>query len=240
MNTLEISQLTVTYGPAAAPVISDISFSVADGQIVSLIGPNGSGKTTLIRAILGFVPYRGSVRIFGNKIDAARNKIGYVPQRFQFDETVPITVAETISMPALLEHVPDLQQKIDETAAFFGIADLTGRHLGELSGGQLQRVLLARSLVTGPQLLILDEPESGVDVSGEQKLYEMLKHLVETKHITVLIASHELDIVFQYSSHVICINRRLVCSGPPRDVITKDTLYELYGVNVSMYQHHHQ
>lgn len=239
MNALDVINMNVAYGTSAGPVLSDISFSVPEGQIVSLIGPNGSGKTTLLKAILGFIPYRGTVRIFGRDARGARTAIGYVPQRFKFDESIPITVSETVSMPAEILKVPGYRKKMAETVEFFGIADLLDKHLGELSGGQIQRVLLARSLITDPKLLILDEPESGIDIRGEHKLYELLKTLVDTSHTTVLIASHELDIVFQYSNQVICINRRLVCSGPPRDVITKDTLYELYGVNVSMYQHHH-
>jgi zinc transport system ATP-binding protein len=188
--------------------------------------------------ILGLVAYRGEVRVFGKTAGAARGEIGYVPQRLGFDLTLPLTVRETIRMPLLGANGADVEATVRHFVDVLGIAELLDRPLGVLSGGQLKRVLIARAMVTRPRLLLLDEPEAGIDVGGEQTLYELLSQLVSHHHLTALVCSHELDLVFRYASQVLCINRRLQCSGSPREVLTTEALVRLYGPVTGLYHRH--
>lgn len=239
MKALSLNNVSVYYNSSKLPAISGINFSINEGQIVTIIGPNGSGKTTLIKAILSFLPFTGEIKIFDRPQNEMLKKIGYVPQRFSFDTSLPITVKEAMQM-SLNAHRVKSEVDIAGIINLFGITPYLNKKLGEVSGGQLQRVLLARSLVTNPSILILDEPEVGIDIGGETTLFRLLKKLVEEKNITVLIASHELDVVFQFSNQVICINKQLICSGKPQEVINNDTLYKLYGMDISLYHHHHK
>jgi ABC-type Mn2+/Zn2+ transport system ATPase subunit len=234
---LTVSHLTVRFERQDRPAVEDVSFSLQEGRIAILIGPNGSGKSTVLKAILGLVPFTGEVSIFGAPAPRARRQIGYVPQRLAFDLTLPLTVGETVRMPLLGRLGPEVEATVDHFTEALGIAKLLDRPLGTLSGGQLKRTLIARAMVTAPRLLLLDEPEAGVDIGGEQTLYEILDRLVSHHGLTALICSHELDIVFRYADLVLCLNRRLQCTGPPGEVLTPAALGRLYGPATALYRH---
>jgi zinc transport system ATP-binding protein len=239
MYALEVNHLTVHFETAERAAIEDVSFTLEPGQIAMVIGPNGSGKTTLLRAILGFVPAKGQVRLFGRPVKEAYRRIGYVPQHLHFDPTLPLTGREMLRMPlpCLPRHVrPD---SLDRAIATFHLTDYLDQPVGTLSGGQFKRLLLARAMLHDPQLLLLDEPEAGVDVGGEQTLYQLLEQLVEERQLTALISSHELNIVLQVATQVICLNRRLLGVGPPTQMLTPQTIFQLYGPNAALYRHDH-
>jgi zinc transport system ATP-binding protein len=235
---LDARDVTVRFEGRDRPAVEDVSFALDEGQIAILIGPNGSGKSTLLRAILGLVPFRGEIRVFGMPAAEARRQIGYVPQRLAFDLSLPLTVREAIRMPLAGARGPDVEETLQHFVVVLGIADLLDKGLGTLSGGQLKRALIARAMVTRPRLLLLDEPEAGIDVEGEQTLYGLLDRLVSHHRLTALICSHELELVYRYANQVLCLNRRLQCSGRPSEVLTAETLTRLYGPATAVYHHH--
>lgn len=238
---LTIENLTVQYPSQPEPAIQNISFSVPHGSITMLIGPNGSGKTTVMRAILDLVSYDGLITVLGTDLKKVYGKIGYVPQRFSFDETFPITVEEFISLSLVAYY----QDKYERTIHMHEALELVGGHnfleqqLSSLSGGQLQRVLLARALAHDPKILLLDEPESGVDVAGEQAFYDIVQKLVKEKNISAVVSSHELDIVYAYADEVVCINRQMFCRGIPHNVLNHEMFVDLYGRDLKFYGHEH-
>jgi zinc transport system ATP-binding protein len=236
---LEVKNLTVKYPRYTHAAVEDVSFSVALNTIAALIGPNGSGKTTVIKAILGLIEYEGEIKVFDKPVEEMYQKVGFVPQRFSFDPTFPITVYEFIFL--VLSGISDRKsvRQINQALDYVDANDLAKRKLSSLSGGQLQRVLLARALVKNPTLLLLDEPEAGVDVGGEQTFYDLMEKLVEDKKVTALIASHELDVVYTYAQQVICVNQRMLCSGEPREVLDQETFEKLYGRGLRFYGHDH-
>ena len=238
MPALEVSGVTVRFEGQALPAVEDISFTLEEGQIAILIGPNASGKSTLLRAILGLVPHQGEIRVLGRPVGEAYREIGYVPQRLTFDLSLPLTTREAILMPLLRLRGAEAEQAFRDAVEPMGLDAALDRPLGTLSGGQLKRALIARAMITRPRLLLLDEPEAGVDVAGEQTLYQLLDALVVGRRLTALICSHELDVVFRYAHQVLCINRRLMCSGPPGEILTPETLGRLYGPATALYHHH--
>jgi zinc transport system ATP-binding protein len=239
MSALSVNHLTVHFEGAEHAALEDVSFHLAAGNIAMIIGPNGSGKTTLLRAILGFIPYSGTVRVFDQPVRDAYPLIGYVPQQLRFDPTLPLTGREMLRMP--LQCLPRKARpaSFDWALTTFQLAGFLDQAVGTLSGGQLKRLMLARAMLHNPRLLLLDEPEAGVDVSGEQTLYQLLEQLVAERHLTALISSHELNIVLQVATQVICLNRRLYGMGPPTQMLTPQTIFELYGPNAALYRHDH-
>ena len=239
MYALEIHDLTVHFDRAEHPAVEEVSFTLAAGQIAMIIGPNGSGKTTLLRAILGLIPATGAVRIFGRPIHETYPSIGYVPQHLRFDATLPLTGREMLLMPLQTMAKKERPRSLSWVMDTFRLAGFLDQPLGTLSGGQLKRLLLARAMLHRPRLLVLDEPEAGVDVGGEQTLYQVLEQLVDTEGLTALISSHELNIVLQVAAQVICLNRRLFGIGPPTKMLTPQTLFQLYGPTAALYRHDH-
>jgi zinc transport system ATP-binding protein len=238
-NAIVTSDLTVTFDGLPAPALDYVNCEIKAGEITALVGPNGSGKTTLLRAIAGLVPYKGTVMIAGKPADSMYQTIGYVPQRFSFDITFPVTVGEFLSL-ALWDKPRESQKELIRNAlSDVGASGFSSRLLSTLSGGQLQRVLLARALSRSPSLVLLDEPEAGVDKGGEQIFYDLLTRLSKRGDLTVVVASHELDLVFAYAQHVLCINRSIFCSGPPKDVLKTANLEKLYGRDVKTFGHTH-
>lgn len=228
---ISVQGLNVTLGDHH--VLQNLSFKVTVGEIVSVIGPNGSGKTTLVKALLGLIPYDGTVSLFGQSPHEARIRIGYVPQEINFDRTVPMTVRELLLLFA--------DRKTERAAGHNSLTRVKAEHLidrrlGQLSGGEFQRVLMALALQHRPELLVLDEPASGVDVEGETIIYEMLTELKEREKLTVLLVSHDLSVVYRYATSVLCINHALICHGVPNEVLTADRLGQLYGVG-AIYHH---
>ena len=233
-DVLRIEHLSVGYNGLA--ILNDISFSIKEGEIAAIVGPNGSGKTTLIRAILGLTPYRGTVLVNGAPVQATLKQISYVPQRFAFDRTIPITVGEFLSMTFFGKSA---HRKIDHALLEVDMKKHEHALIGDLSGGEFQRILIARALLNDPVLLFLDEATSGIDMAGEKSFYEIVSHLNKIHRTTVLLVSHEINMVYRFADQIICLNRDLICFGKPKEAVTKEVLEKLYGKDMKFQEHRH-
>ncbi|MFD3191823.1 metal ABC transporter ATP-binding protein [Sedimentitalea sp. HM32M-2] len=231
MSLLNVDHLSVRYG--ATEVLRDVSLSVEPGEIVTIVGPNGSGKTTLLRAIVGAAPASA-----GRITPAPGLTLGYVPQRLHVDPTLPITVTRFLSLPGGAT-------RSDKAAALAraSIPELANRQMSQLSGGQLQRVLLARALVAKPQLLLLDEPTAGLDQPGSAAFYQLIDDVRRETGCAVLMISHELHVVMAASDRVICINGHVCCHGTPEHVSSAPEYQALFGTGtggaLALYRHDH-
>lgn len=214
-------------------VLHSVDLTVAPGEIVTIVGPNGSGKTTLLRAMLGAVPLSG-----GEVRRKPGLRIGYVPQKLHLDPTLPMSVRRFLSLPRRVGN--DVAQ---DALARAGVGDLGPRMLSELSGGQLQRVLLARALIGSPDVLMLDEPTTGLDQPGQARFYQLLEQLAHAQGCAVLMVSHELHVVMSASDRVICLNGHVCCQGTPEHVSSAPAYRELFGTGtggaLALYRHHH-
>jgi zinc transport system ATP-binding protein len=223
-----------------------VSLSINEGEFLGLIGPNGSGKTTLIGVILGLVtPTSGSVEIFGAP-PSPRNlrRVGYVPQKaIASDLNFPSTAFETVLMGRtsiagpLRRFNEDDRRKVDEVLEQLHISNLRNRRIGELSGGQSQRVFLAKALAGEPDLLILDEPTSGVDTKSSSEFYEILERLNRERRTTVILASHDISVITHLSSRIVCLNGLLCFHGTVPEFLKSSVLTEVYGYPVELITH---
>ncbi len=235
MAILSVKNLNVTLN--GHHILDDVTFEIERGEIVAVIGPNGSGKTTLLKAILGLIPSSGVISLFGTApalIQKVGGKIGYVPQRLEFDRTMPVTVEELLLIHAAPGNEP---QKIREALSLAEAQHLLKKRLGVLSGGEFQRVLLALALLNDPEVLFLDEPVASIDIEGSNEIYALLRELREKKQITVILVSHDVDVVYHYATRVLCINHQLLCQGVPHETLTPETLEKLYGGQHALYAH---
>jgi ABC-type Mn2+/Zn2+ transport system ATPase subunit len=230
---LEVKDLTVRFGDYTA--LQRVSFTIEKNEIVAVIGPNGSGKTTLLKAILGLLPHEGEIRVLGRKPKSALPFLGYVPQHFAFDRNFPLTVEEFVSLTC---RKPD-KLSFAGTLLEAGMSGLKDKLIGELSGGQLQRVLIAHAMLHQPRILFLDEATSGIDVEGQADFYSSIRRLNREHGVTVLMVSHEISMVYAFSDRIICLNRDLISHGETRSALNRDMLKKLYGDNVDLTFHTH-
>jgi len=229
------------------PVLRGVTFQIPHGQVVALIGPNGSGKTTLLRCLLGLQKVScGEIKLFGRTdIRKALPRIGYVPQRLALDRSFILSVREFLALRLrktsnwFWQSHKQTDELIHATLADIGVASLLDRPLAQLSGGQLQRVLIAFSLLTRPELLLLDEPTAGVDTPGEQSFYELIADIQRRHHLTVVLVSHDLSMVYRHAAHVYALNGVICCEGTPEEVLNAESLKQAYGIHVAPYEHHH-
>ncbi len=215
-------------------ILRDVCITIPAGSRAAIVGPNGAGKSTLLAALLGEITHTGEIRIHSS--DGQPVRIGYVPQRLAFDRSLPLTVAEFLAIPtqkrALWLGVSSRTREIiNESLALVNALHLAKRFLGALSGGELQRVLLASALIRKPNLLILDEPATGVDVHGEQIFCELLGSIADRMQLTQLMVSHDLSTVLHHASHVVCLNKRVLAEGRPSEILTTSTLLSLFGIH---------
>ncbi|MFA6098068.1 MAG: metal ABC transporter ATP-binding protein [Patescibacteria group bacterium] len=230
---LEMEKVSVTLGGAV--IVNNISAVVEQGEVLAIIGPNGAGKTTLVKAILGFLPFTGRIRLFGQGPQKSLQRVGYVPQRFSFDKSFPITVREFIRFSMHQKDPKRLEHSLWEVE----MVSHQDKLLGDLSGGQLQRVLIARALVNKPEILFLDEPTAGIDLGGEKDFYQIMQHQNIKHHLTIIMISHEVNMVYTYATQVLCLNKDLFCFGRPKEAITQEVLKQLYSERVKITPHHH-
>jgi len=231
-----VKNLTYKFGDFVA--LDNVSFAIEQGDMTAIIGPNGSGKTTLLKNIIGVCePTVGSVKIFGKQPHQVIKSIGYVPQKFEFDRDIPITVYEFMALEKCgkSKHgCANIHRALQEV----GLNNIEKNKLGELSGGQFQRVMIAKALLHEKEILIFDEPSTGIDIVGEQTIYDLIKKINRDRGTTCLIVSHELNVVNKYANKVICLNKKMICSGIPETVITPENLKQLYGIGAGLYHTH--
>ena len=213
-------------------LVKGVSLVVEKGKIITLIGPNGSGKSTTAKIALGLH------KNIEGEVQKLTNKIGYVPQKISIDWTLPLRVKDFMLL------TDDLNDKlIDEALTLTGVDHLKNKNLGNLSGGEFQRVLLARAISKKPELLVLDEPVQGVDFTGEIALYELIKKISENLNCGILLISHDLHTVMSATDHVVCLNGLVCCSGSPLDVAKNKEYKALFGEQasqtLSIYEHKH-
>lgn len=239
-NIIEVEQLSFSYGHV--PALQKVSLQVPRGEFLGIVGPNAGGKSTLLKLLLGLLkPQAGQIRILGKKPQTSCKSIGYVPQYPSFARDFPITVEEVVMMGRLgKQRLFGGYCHTDRAATAQALAEveattLAKRPIGALSGGQLQRVLLARALVSQPEILILDEPTANIDMRMENDIFDQLKVLNE--RMTILVVSHDIAFISNYVHRVACLNRTLVCHHT--DSIDGDVIQQLYGDNVSMIAHSH-
>ncbi len=228
----------VTCGYEKQQVLTDVSLTIMPGDFVGLLGPSGSGKTTLLRTVLGAVDlYEGEVLVNGVATARKRPRVGYVPQLETIDWNFPVTVQEVVMMGRTMENklFPWYRKEEKDLAAEMmsrlGILDLADRHIRELSGGQQQRVFLARALISSPQLLLLDEPTSGVDIKTRDDVMHLL-HDLNHDGVTIIITTHEINAVAVHLPWIVCLAGRILAEGPPSEVITTEVLRLTYGAEM--------
>ena len=237
---IEISNLNFSFDNLA--ILENITMSIEQGDFAGLVGPNGGGKTTLLKLILGlYKPQSGTISIFGEPLKKQRKKIGYVPQYANFNSDFPISVQDTVLQGRLGvtscfarygQNDKIIAQKVMQETEILNLAQ---RSIQTLSGGQMQRVLVARALAAEPEIMLLDEPTANIDQRAEKDIFDIFKAINE--RMTILIISHDIAFVSDYINKVFCLNKTLVCHDA--SPVTSDTIHTLYGDHISGVPHHH-
>jgi zinc transport system ATP-binding protein len=220
-------------------ILSQISFDINQGDYIALVGPNGGGKSTLIKIILGLITQTAG------EIELSNRDIGYVPQNVSlFDGNFPLSVYETVSLG--LEGgkgwfsflTPSDKRRIDDTLKRASIYELKEKNLSQLSGGQRQRVMIARALVSNPNILILDEPSTGVDIASQKRFYEFLKSLNTQNSLTIIFITHDLGVIADDVTDVLALNQKLIFTGTAKEMLSCESVTELYGTKSHIVGHH--
>ncbi|MBA4320601.1 MAG: ABC transporter ATP-binding protein [Flavobacterium sp.] len=226
---LEVKNLNVDLDQER--VIENLSFKVNEGEILTILGPNGAGKSVLTRTLLGFLPYSGSIAW------DQKPKIGYLPQGLNQLKVkdLPLTVQDFFALKNLLP-------KNDEVVRFLHLVGLDEgilhKRAGYLSSGQFQRMLVAWVLISHPQIIFFDEPTTGIDIGGGETIYSLLHSIKEKEKLTIFLVTHDLNIVYKYSNHVLCLNRKgYSCFGAPKEILSPKTLEHLFGTEIKFYEH---
>lgn len=210
-------------------ILKDLSFEVKEGEVLVILGPNGAGKTVLLKTLLGILPYKG-------KIEWQKGiKIGYVPQRLPFIKDIPMAVKEFFD----LKNVS--KKESEEILKSIGLGeDILKKKIGDLSSGQFQRILVGWALASNPQVLLFDEPMTGIDIGGQESVYNLLEKLKKERDLTILFVTHELSIVYKLADKVLCLSKRMLCHGLPKEILTPERISELYSGEIKFYQHNHK
>jgi zinc transport system ATP-binding protein len=248
MRVVELENVSFSYGSTL--VLDNITFSVEKGDLLGMIGPNGAGKTTLFSCMLGLLGgYRGTIKIFGDDIwgnSKVFQRIGYIPQRKSIDSNFPATVDEIVSLGITRsKKSASDEERISSALEIVGLLPLKERRIGELSGGQQQRVLIAKAIVNEPELLILDEPATGIDLETQNRFYALLRELNEKQKITMIWSSHDLDAVSKLASRVACVNRSMFFHGETHEFFENPDLLKAYSessmqAHMHMHDHDHE
>jgi zinc transport system ATP-binding protein len=201
---------------------------VKEGEVLTILGPNGAGKTVLLKTLLGILPYKGKIEW------TPGIKIGYVPQRLPFIKDIPMSVGEFFKLKVSSE------KEVKEILNSIGLKkDILEKKIGDLSSGQFQRILVGWALVGNPQVLLFDEPTTGIDISGQESIYELLEKLRKERNLTILLVTHDLSIVYKLATNCLCLNKKMLCYSSPKE-LTSERLSQLYGGKIKFYQHSHE
>ena len=227
-NILEVKNLSVVFD--GEKIIDDLSFNLKEKENLVIIGPNGAGKSVLLKTLTGIIPFSGEIK-WKKPV-----KIGYVPQKFSPEKNLPLTVEDFFKF----KHTNS--QVIKNCLHSVGINDLKilNRRMGIISSGQLQRVLIAWSLIDHPNILLFDEPTSGIDIEGEETIYALLEKLDKEYELTVIFVTHDLSIIYEFADSVLCLNKRSISYGAPHLALSPENLRELYGGKVNFHRHEHK
>ncbi|MEX0788915.1 MAG: metal ABC transporter ATP-binding protein [Anaerolineales bacterium] len=234
VSPFPVEMAEVSFGYNGSPALRELSFRLPAGGRVAVVGPNGAGKTTLFKLIAGALrPSQGSIRVFGHGA-GGHVCIAYVPQRSLIDWSFPVTVAEVVMMGRVRKigflrraGSPD-RREVKRALEQVGLQDLGARQIGELSGGEQQRAFLAQALAQGAELILLDEPLTGLDAPSQDAILRVLDEL-RTSGVTVMVATHDLNLASERFDQVMLLNHRLIALGSPAEVLTKDSLLRAYG-----------
>jgi zinc transport system ATP-binding protein len=225
---LHAETLGVTLG--GETILKNVSFDLMPGEVLAVIGPNGSGKTALLKALLGINPHTGELSF------APNTKIGYVPQKIDADRHLPMNLNDLLAAKGAILHKP--ASAIKEVINAVGISEkLRTTPIGHLSGGQFQKALIAFALLGDPNLMLFDEPTASLDQLSEEHVYDLIHELQDKRGMTIVLVSHDVSVVYQYADKVLCVNRNMICFGIPEEVLTPETLKNLYA-SPHKYFHH--
>lgn len=209
-------------------ILENLSFEVKEGEVIAILGPNGAGKTVLLKTLLGLIPFKGKIEW------EPGIKIGYVPQRLPFIKDIPMNVKEFFELKNAKRN--EIKKNLDSVALK---EEILKKGIGDLSSGQFQRILIAWALVSNPQLLLFDEPTTGIDIGGQESIYELLGKLKKERNLTVLLVTHELNIIYRLASRCLCLNKKMLCYNIPKE-LTSERISQLYGEEIKLYQHSHE
>ena len=228
MKILSVKNLSIEIGKIK--ILEDINFEINKGEVLAIIGPNGAGKTMLLRALLGLEDYNGEIKW------VPEIKVGYVPQRMDIETDIPLTVREFF----YLRGIKISEENIKEALKLVHLDEkILNSGFGEISVGQRQRVLVAWTVVARPDVLLFDEPTADVDIAGQKSIYEMLHKIQHEMDLTIILISHDLNVVYKYADNVICLNRKKICEGAPNEILNTERLLEIYGGEKAFYHHQH-
>lgn len=228
VNILEVKNLSVCFN--GEKIIDNLSFNLKEGENLIVLGPNGAGKTVLLKTLIGLIQFEGEIKW---KKDL---KIGYVPQKILFDKNLPLSLEE------FFKFKEADSERIITVLKSVGINDLAilKKKIGVISSGQLQRALIAWSLIDNPDILIFDEPIAGIDIGGQETIYTLLSQIEIEKNLAMILVTHDLSVVYQFADSVLCLNKKAICYGSPRKVLSEGSLKQLYGGEIKFYKHEHR
>ena len=208
-------------------ILENLSFEVKEGEVLTILGPNGAGKTVLLKTLLGLLPYKGKIEW------TPGIKIGYVPQRLPFIKDIPMSVWEFFKLKEASE------KETKEIFNSIGLKeDILEKKIGDLSSGQFQRILVGWALILNPQILLFDEPTTGIDIGGQESIYNLLEKLRKERSLTILLVTHDLSIVYKLATNCLCLNKKMLCYSIPKE-LTSERLSQLYGGEIKFYRHSH-
>ena len=224
---LKVSQLRVEFDRKV--VIPNLSFVLEEEQSLVILGPNGAGKTVLLRSLLGLLPYQGVISWKSGL------KLGYVPQRVPLNRDLPVSVEDFFTLKnTARNHSLELLKEVGISDALF-----LNQQLGTLSSGQFQRVLIAWALSNDPDVLLFDEPTAGIDIEGEETIHTLLHKTQQERKLSVILVTHDLSTVYGRATHVLCMNNKIFCYGPPKEILNSETLRKIYGTDIKLFEYIH-
>ncbi len=226
-NILEVKNLSVSFNDEK--VIENLSFNLKKGENLVVVGPNGAGKTVLLRTLIGMIPSKGEVR-WNKDI-----KIGYVPQKILPEKNIPLNIEEFFNFKKISS------EQIQKALRSVGINNFSiiKKKISVVSSGQLQRILIAWSLIGNPDVLLFDEPLAGIDIEGEETIYNLLEQIDKERNLTMILITHDLSVVYKFADAVLCLNKKAICYGSPQEALTPEKLSQLYGGEIKLYAHKH-